>query len=374
MKRLRNAQTHWSSELNVADLLDRDTVPLEAPEARTILRDQIVLVTGAAGSIGSELCKQLLNYEPARVLAVDNNETGLFDLAESLRSHPLSACLYPYIGDITDTRTMARLFTAQRPQIVFHVAAYKHVPLLERHPGQAIRTNTLATYYLCCLAQQHEVARFVFVSTDKAAEPTSVLGASKRTGEMTVQSLAQTEKHGTRFCAVRFGNVIGSRGSVVPVFARQIQQGGPVTVTDPDATRYFMTIPEACGLVILTAAIAQQGGIYLLDMGDPVRIMDLAIKMIRAHGLRLGCDIAIVYTGLRPGERLHETLVTAEEELNKTTHHKILSISSSCEILAPLTISRWMQVLEDSLQHDTELRLRERLFEFVEVQKLSVAR
>ncbi len=222
-------------EINVANLLEREVVPLEMSEAYAALKGQVILVTGAAGSIGSELCKQLLNCEPELLIALDVNETGLFDLAEGLRSraHPQVARLYPFIGDITDVQRISRLFVEKRPTVVFHAAAYKHVPLLEQYPDLAIRTNTLATYHLCRLARQYEVAHFVFISTDKAAEPVSVMGASKRLGEMIVQSLANSPDGVTRFCAVRFGNVIGSRGSVVPIFAQQIEQGGPLTVTDP---------------------------------------------------------------------------------------------------------------------------------------------
>lgn len=313
-------------------------------------------------------------YEPARLIALDNNETGLFDLAQSLRCHTQAACLSPYICDITDRHGMERFFTAERPHIVFHAAAYKHVPLLEQHPEQAIRTNAIATYHLCQLAQEYAVQRFVFVSTDKAAEPVSILGASKRVGEMIVQSLAQSLLTETRFCAVRFGNVIGSRGSVVPVFAQQIQQGGPVTVTNPEATRYFMTIPEACGLVIITAIIAEQGGLYLLDMGEPIRIVDIALKMIAAYGLRVDRDISIVYTGLRPGEKLHETLAAAHEELYATVHKRIFSIASSSFISTYAMMSLWMRTLEESLQSESGNQLRERLFEFVHEQELMMAR
>jgi FlaA1/EpsC-like NDP-sugar epimerase len=267
---------------------------------------------------------------------------------------------------------MTRLFAEKRPDIVFHAAAYKHVPLLEQYPDLAIRTNALATYHLCQLAHEYGVARFVFVSTDKAAEPISIMGASKRLAEMIVQAMATSTHSATRFCAVRFGNVIGSRGSVVPVFAQQIEQGGPITVTDPNATRYFMTIPEASGLVILTNAIADQGGLYLLDMGDPMRIMDLAIKMTRLHGLRLGQDISLVFTGLRPGERLHETLVASNEELIPTSHSKIFGISQRGSLPTLPTITYWMEILEHGLQHESVLQLREHLFEFVQGEVLKV--
>ena len=350
-------------EINVADLLERDVVSLQISEAHAVLNRQIILVTGAAGSIGSELCRQLLGCEPKALIALDTNETGLFDLAESVRSHPYAALLHPYIGDISDLQDMTRLFEKEQPKIIFHAAAYKHVPLLEQFPDRAIHTNTLATYHLCRLAMQHGVARFLFISTDKAAEPTSVMGASKRVGELIIQALSKSVGCTTCFCAVRFGNVIGSRGSVVPLFAQQIKRGGPVTVTDPEATRYFMTTPEACGLVIITAATADQGGLYLLDMGNPVRIIDLAKKMIQMRGFSAGSDIPIVYTGLRPGERLHEILVATNEELIPTVQSKIFCVNRRGNLPTLTSITRWMDILECSLKYESSTQLRAHLIE-----------
>ena len=357
-------------EIDVAKLLGRQVVPLKSSKAEKVLREKHILVTGAAGSIGSELCRQLLNYQPGCVIALDSNETGLFDLLESLRTHPAVSRLQATIGDITDVGYMERLFARHRPDIVFHAAAYKHVPLLEDHPDQAVRTNVLASYRLCLLAQKYSVPRFVFVSTDKAAEPTSVLGASKRLGEMIIQSLAQGGQGDTCFCAVRFGNVIGSRGSVVPLFTKQIEQGGPVTVTDREATRYFMTIPEACGLVIYTAVLAEQGGLYVLDMGEPVKIVDLAEKMIRLRGLREEQDIPIIYTGLRPGERLHETLVAGGETLAQTAYSKILSVTYRYSLPAAEDITCWMERLEQELKRGGHERLRQQLFSMIHAYEL----
>ena len=348
-------------EVDVADLLGREVIALPAEEAREALAGKAVLVTGAAGSIGSELCRQVAELGPAKLIALDNNETGLFDLAESLRGHAAAACLIPCIADITDREAMERLFSAQRPDVVFHAAAYKHVPLLEAHPEQAIRTNVLGTHVLCQAARSAGVATFVFISTDKAAEPINVLGASKRAGELIVGALAQAGQGQTRFCSVRFGNVIGSRGSVVPTFLNQIEQGGPVTVTDPAVTRYFMTIPEACGLVIVTATIADNGGLYLLDMGQPVRIADLAVKMIRLRGLRVGQDIAIAYTGLRPGEKLHEMLAADDEELAPTTHDQIFRLVAKGRLPNLDAIAEWMRELETKMTRETNAELRERL-------------
>jgi FlaA1/EpsC-like NDP-sugar epimerase len=355
----------YQIKLDYADLLSREIVPLQSANSHTFLHEQIILVTGAAGSIGSELCRQLLNYSPARVIALDMNETGLFDLAESVRSHPHSQHLQLHIGNITDASYMEAFFAKKKPSIIFHAAAYKHVPLLELYPDQAIRTNVLATYNLCCLAQKYGIERFIFISTDKAADPISIMGASKRFGEMIILSLAQQASHQTCFCAVRFGNVIGSRGSVVPTFARQIENGGPVTVTDANATRYFMTIPEACDLTILLATLAETGNIYLLDMGRPVRIIDLAHKMIHLYQAKTNCAVNIVYTGLRPGERLHETLTALDESLKPTIHSKIFRVA--CENALPTfsTITRWVQLLDSYLLTEDDAMLRQHIFELV---------
>lgn len=354
-------------DLNVADLLGREVVPVHSDRARNVLEGRTVLVTGAAGSIGSELCKQLLDYGPSHLLALDTNETGLFDLAEALRAHPRATALVPWIADITDERAMARLFAERQPDVIFHAAAYKHVPLLEQHPYQAVRTNVLGTYTLCNLAQKAGVRRFIFISTDKAADPVNTYGASKAIGEMIVRAMSRVSHGTSRFCAVRFGNVIGSRGSVVPIFTGQIERGEALTVTDPTATRYFMTIPEACGLVIATCALADRGGLFILDMGKPVRIEELAAKMIRLHGLRVGSDIAITYTGLRPGERLHETLVAESEKLVPTSHDKIYRVETSdqASALAHETIHEWIHDLRLGLEMNDSTLLRTLMLQIV---------
>src|SRR5579883_2950233 len=353
--------------LEITDLLERPVVPLHMDEVYPSLQGRVVLVTGAAGSIGSELCRQLLGSELAELIAVDINETGLFDLVEDLRAqaHPHSERLHPFIGDISDLRRLSRLLAEKRPYIIFHVAAYKHVPLLEQHADLAVRTNALATHDLCRLAQEYQVAQFVYVSTDKAACPVSVMGATKRLAEIIVQSIATSAPGPTRFCVVRFGNVIGSRGSVVPVFRRQIAQGGPITVTDPRATRYFMTIPEACGLLMFTNALAVQGGLYLLNMGEPVRIMDLAHRMARLHGLRLGKDIPLVFTGLRPGERLHETLIAPNEELLPTSHSEIFRVVCREGLPTMATLMEWLETLEHDVREGDIPQLRQHLFSYV---------
>lgn len=368
MQVICNIAIHHLNDRSLSELLGRDVVPVQSPKARTTLHGKVILVTGAAGSIGSELCRQLLSYQPKQVIALDTNETGLFDLAESVRSYAQGARLHLRIGDIRDVQGISRLLGKMQPHIIFHAAAYKHVPLLEDHPDQATHTNVVATYHLCRLAQSYGVEQFVFISTDKAADPKSILGASKRVGELMIQAFAKLERSGTRFCAVRFGNVLGSRGSVVPVFAQQIARGGPVTVTDPDATRYFMTIPEACGLVILTTTLVGQGELYLLDMGKPVKIVDLAMKMICTQGLHVGQDIAITYTGLRPGERLHEVLAASDEVLLPTSQSKIFCITSQEKTPVPATIAQWIHTFEEVLAHGNYEQLREHLFDIVRKQ------
>lgn len=352
-------------EVNVADLLGREVIPLQTAEAKMVLAGKTVLVTGAAGSIGSELCRQVIEYKPAAVLALDNNETGLFELNESLRSNLDVTTLSIHIGDITNIHYMERFLSEKRPHVIFHAAAYKHVPLLEAHPDCAIHTNVLGTWFLCQLAQRHAIERFIFISSDKAAEPVNVLGASKRIGELIIQTLAKAQQGPTKFCSVRFGNVIGSRGSVVPTFTRQIERGGPVTVTNPEVTRYFMTIPEACGLVIHTATIAEDGELFLLDMGKPVRITDLAEKMIRLRGLRVQHDIAVVYTGLRPGERLHELLTGHSEQLVPTANSKIFHLASTGETPSLDQIRKWMQDMQEALPEGNISLLREQLFAII---------
>ncbi|MBF6590117.1 MAG: polysaccharide biosynthesis protein [Ktedonobacterales bacterium] len=358
-------------EVNIADLLGREVVPLQTHEARIALQGKTVLVTGGAGSIGSELCRQLVGYGPSRVIALDNNETGLFDLAESLRGDEHADRLRLRIGDITDGDDMEQLFSKERPNIIFHAAAYKHVPLLEQHPEQAVRTNVLGSYWMACLARQHGAECFVFVSSDKAADPINILGASKRAGEIVVQAMAQTADSPTIFCAVRFGNVIGSRGSVVPTFLKQIEAGGPVTVTNASVTRYFMTIPEACGLVIVTSTIAESGGLFLLDMGAPVKIADLAVKMIRLRGLRVDHDIPVIFTGLRPGEKMHEILAAPDERLLSTRQSKIFQVAYDGDVLTRATLDQWMRDLEQTLLRHDEKALRTRLFDIVKL-KISV--
>ena len=311
-------------ELDIADLLGRDEVHLDLAACAHYLEDRDVLVTGATGSIGSELCRQLLGLRPRRLVLLDMNESGLFDLEAHLQALGASSDLELCIADIADEERIGRVFDQYRPQVVFHAAGYKHVPLLETHPREAIKVNAFGTAVLCRAADASSVERFVFISSDKAVAAVNNLGYSKRIGELLMRAYAQGST--TIFCAVRFGNVIGSRGSVVRTFERQIAAGGPVTVTHPEATRFFMSTSEAACLVIEAAARAASGSIFMLDMGQPVPIVSLAEKMIRLRGLRVGTDIELVFTGLRPGDKLHEDLICALEDTVPTAHAKIRSV------------------------------------------------
>jgi FlaA1/EpsC-like NDP-sugar epimerase len=309
-------------EVRIEDLLGRAVIHLEQAEVQRQFAGRRVLVTGAAGSIGSELVRQLTALGTAELVLVDMAESGLYDLATELQQHGFSAGIQTVIGDVRDARRMERIFSEHRPQVVFHAAAYKHVPLMEAQPAEAVRTNVLGTQVMAGLACAHGVERFVLISTDKAVNPTSVMGASKRIAEMLVHSGLPNCR--TAFVTTRFGNVLGSSGSVVPLFRRQIAAGGPVTLTHPEVTRFFMTIPEACRLVLEAATMGQGGEIYVFDMGEPVRIADLADKMIRLSGLEPGVDIEVVHTGLRPGEKLYEELLATAENTLPTHHPRIL--------------------------------------------------
>lgn len=308
--------------VSIEDLLRRDPVELNLAELHRWIDDRVLLVTGSAGSIGSEICRQLLQFSPRKLVLVDRSENGQFFLERELRTLAPDAAIEVCIADINDYLRMSRVFQAHRPEIVFHAAAYKHVPLMEANPGEAVKNIALATRQLADLANQNQVRSFVMISTDKAVNPTSVMGTCKRVAELYVQSLARRSK--CRFVTVRFGNVLDSAGSVVPIFREQIANGGPVTVTHPDMRRFFMTIPEASQLVIQAGAMGRGGEIFVLDMGAPVKIVDLAEDMIRLSGLQVGDDIEIQFTGLRPGEKMYEDLYSDDENHVLTSHPKIL--------------------------------------------------
>jgi FlaA1/EpsC-like NDP-sugar epimerase len=309
--------------VSIEDLLGREAVHLEMEAIAGALAGKVVFVTGAGGSIGSELCRQIARFHPRQLVLVEQAENALFNIHRELLAmgEGLGARVVPAIGDVTDAARMEALFLKHRPQVVFHAAAHKHVPMMEWNPGEAVRNNVFGTRCVADLADKYGVAEFVMISTDKAVNPTSVMGASKRTAELYIQTLSQ--KSQTRFVAVRFGNVLGSAGSVIPIFQEQIARGGPVTVTHPDMKRYFMTIPEACQLVLQAGTMGKGGEIFILDMGEPVKIIDLARDLITLSGFVPGEDIEIELTGLRPGEKLFEELAVTGEHVDKTRHPKI---------------------------------------------------
>lgn len=319
----------------IEDLLRRDPVQLSLAELHRWIDDRVVLVTGSAGSIGSEICRQLIKFSPKRLVIVDRSETGQFFLERELRRACPSASIDVCMADITDKARMNSLFNHHRPDIVVHAAAYKHVPMMEANPGEAIKNITLASRLVADLAHRYQAKSFVQISTDKAVNPTSVMGACKRVAELYVQALADHSE--CRFVTVRFGNVLDSAGSVVPIFREQIAAGGPVTVTDPEMTRYFMTIPEASQLVIQAGAMGRGGEIFVLEMGEPVKIVDLATDMIRLSGLQVGRDIEIDFVGMRPGEKLYEELHGEDEQQLPTSHPKILVTQSERQELATIS-------------------------------------
>jgi len=307
-------------DINIEDLLRREPVRTDMDGIAKYISGQRVLVTGAGGSIGSELCRQICALNPARLLLLGQGENSVFEIEQEL-IREFGYASTALIGDVKDRNRLEEIFLHERPTVVFHAAAHKHVPLMEANPQEAVKNNVLGTRNVAELAAQCGVKKFILVSTDKAVNPTSVMGATKRIGEMIVQSMAGTSS--TEFAAVRFGNVLGSRGSVIPVMRKQIARGGPVTVTHPQMTRYFMTIPEAVQLILQAGTLGRRGEIFILDMGDPVRILDLARDLIRLSGFRPEIDIKIEYSGIRPGEKLHEELLYTEEGKERTAHEKI---------------------------------------------------
>jgi FlaA1/EpsC-like NDP-sugar epimerase len=308
-------------EVAIEDLLGREPVNLDEAIVGASIRSRVVLVTGAGGSIGSELCRQICRFGPARLILVERFENALFEIHRELASAFPQVPIDPRIADVCDEPRMTQLFEAGKPELVFHAAAHKHVPMMEWNPGEAVKNNIGGTRAMADLADRYRVERFVLVSTDKAVNPSSVMGATKRVAEIYLQALSQ--RSSTRFVTVRFGNVLGSAGSVIPIFREQIARGGPVTVTHPDMTRYFMTIPEAGQLVLQAGAMGQGGEIFILDMGEPVRIVDLARDLITLSGLRPMEDIEIRISGVRPGEKLVEELATDHEHADKTKHPKV---------------------------------------------------
>jgi len=337
-------------DVDIEDLLGRDPIKLENDEIDTYIKDHVVLVTGGGGSIGSELCRQIASFKPKQLIILDNYENNLYEIQnELLYKHP-DLNLVSIIANIREKPRLEYVFMKYKPQIVFHAAAHKHVPLMESNPTEAVKNNVFGTMNVAECSDRFGVKRFVLISTDKAVNPTNIMGATKRIAEMIIQAFDKYSK--TEYVAVRFGNVLGSNGSVIPLFKKQIEQGGPVTVTHPEVIRYFMTIPEAVQLVLQAGAMANGGEIFVLDMGEPVKIYDLARNLIKLSGFEPDEDIKIVFTGLRPGEKLYEELLMAEEGLKGTKHDKIFVAKPVFTDLALL--QREIDILKDIIIKDAD--------------------
>ncbi len=321
--------------VDVEDLLGRETVNLDSGSIREMIQNRVVLVTGAGGSIGGELCRQILEQNPRRLIMLEQSEGALFQIEQELERSYKGSPATPVIADILDRERINEVLERYKPTIIFHAAAHKHVYLMERHPGEAFKNNVMGTLNIADRAIEHGVERFIMISTDKAINPTSVMGATKRLAELQLLERQHRAEVATKFMAVRFGNVLGSSGSVVPIFRRQIVDGGPVTVTHSDVTRYFMTIPEAVGLVLQASTQGQGGEIFVLDMGEQVKIVDLARQMILLSGLRPEEDIEIKFTGLKPGEKLYEELQHSSEAHESTSHpriHRLIAPADRCRM------------------------------------------
>jgi FlaA1/EpsC-like NDP-sugar epimerase len=343
-----NIQLNQLRDVRIEDLLGREPIQLTLPELATELAGSSVLITGAAGSIGSELARQVALHGPATLVLFDQAETDLFYLELELREKHSAIRLVPIVGDIVDSAAIERVFREHRPDRVFHAAAYKHVPMMECNQAEAVRNNVVGTWRVADAAGRHGAEKFVLVSTDKAVRPVSVMGATKRLAELVVLEM-QAQHRDTTYAAVRFGNVLGSSGSVIPIFKRQLAAGKPLTVTHPEATRYFMTIPEAVQLILQASLLAEvRGSIAMLEMGEPVRIADLAANLLELSGMRTTGD-HIVYTGLRPGERLHEQLVASNEETVPTAHAKVRVVRSVNGSGKPVlvAVADWERALGD---------------------------
>ncbi len=311
-------------KFKIEDLLERPEIHIDPDEMNRNIGGKVIMVTGAAGSIGSEIVRQLTRFSPKSIVLFDCAESPLYDIELEIREDYKFSNIEIVIGDVRDRQLVDQVFEKYKPEIVYHAAAYKHVPMMETHPAEAVITNVMGTKILADTAVKYGAWKFVMVSTDKAVNPTNVMGASKRIAEIYTQSLNNCENVSTRFITTRFGNVLGSNGSVIPRFRKQIENGGPITVTDPEITRFFMTIPEACQLVLIAGNMGTGGEIFIFDMGQPVKIAKLAEKMILLSGLKVGSDIEIKYTGLRPGEKLYEELLATKENTIPTENKQIM--------------------------------------------------
>lgn len=350
-------------DIKIEDLLGRETIQTDNPHISQLIKEQVVMITGAAGSIGSEIVRQVASLGAKEIVLVDQAETPMHEIQLEMEEYFPSIKVHLYIGDITNFKRMEIAFERYRPRYVFHAAAYKHVPMMEHNPSEAILTNVFGTKNIADLSLKYNVDKFVMISTDKAVNPTNIMGASKRIAEIYVQSLYfyhKNQENHTRFITTRFGNVLGSNGSVIPRFRAQIEAGGPVTVTHKDIIRYFMTIPEACQLVLEAGCMGRGGEIYIFDMGKPIKIYDLACRMISLAGLRVNQDIKIVETGLRPGEKLYEELLNDKEQTIATHHKKIMiakvQIYKYEQIIDAIT--RLYELLQSNNLHDLVLEMK----------------
>ena len=368
-------QTQWSKiqlrNIQIEDLLSREEINIDLDNIRNELSGSVIMVTGAAGSIGSELCRQLCCFNLKQLILFDFSETATYEVDMELKKRFPDRSILPIIGDVRNRDRVESQTRLYHPDIIFHAAAYKHVPMMEKYPCEAVRTNVLGTSIMADTALKYGVKKFIMISTDKAVNPSSVMGATKRLAEMYVQSLGSAIQEGniigkTSFITTRFGNVLGSNGSVIPLFRQQIMEGGPVTVTHPDIIRYFMTIPEACRLVLEAAFMGQGNDIFIFDMGKPVKITDMACRMIKLAGLQPDKDIEIVYTGLRPGEKLHEELLYNEENSTPTLNPKIfkgISLKQDYDKIKP-ALQQLVEVAQTDNKKETVYQLKQIVPEF----------
>lgn len=340
--------------VNYEDLLGRDPIKVNQEGINSFIKDKTVMVTGGGGSIGSELCRQIIKYNPKKLLILDIYENNAYEIQMELERHYPEADISTLIGSIRDYDRMEAIFSKYRPDIVYHAAAHKHVPLMEKSPNEAIKNNCMGTLNVVKLADKYKVDNFVLISTDKAVRPTNIMGATKRICEMIVQTYARKSEH-TRFAAVRFGNVLGSNGSVIPLFLKQIEEGGPVTVTHKEITRFFMTIPEAVSLVLQASLFAKGGEIFVLDMGKPVRIYELAENLIRLRGFKPNVDIKIEVIGLRPGEKLYEEILMDEEGLDKTDN-KMICIGKPLKIDEEKFLDKLDNLIKASFENGMQIK------------------